>query len=36
MFGPGEGIEIFDGIFLTELFGGLSVEPTELVGGSRV
>lgn len=35
-FGPGEGIEIFDGIFLTELFGGLRVEPTELTGGSRV
>jgi hypothetical protein len=36
MFGPGEGIEIFDGIFLTELFGGLRLNPAELEGGSRV
>ncbi|MGE5407396.1 MAG: hypothetical protein ACM3NV_02175, partial [Syntrophothermus sp.] len=35
-FQPGEGIEIFDGIYLTELFGGLRLEPTELEGGSRV
>jgi hypothetical protein len=35
-FGPGEGIEVFDGIYLTELFGGLRLEPTELEGGSRV
>jgi hypothetical protein len=36
MFGPGEGIEVFDGIYLTELFGGLRINPTELEGGSRV
>jgi hypothetical protein len=35
-FGPGEGIEVFDGIYLTELFGGLRLDPTELIGGSRV
>jgi hypothetical protein len=35
-FGPGEGIEIYDGIYLTELFGGLTVNPTELEGGSRI
>jgi hypothetical protein len=35
-FAPGEGIEIFDGIYLTELFGGLRWNPTELEGGSRV
>jgi hypothetical protein len=35
-FGPGEGIEVFDGIHLTELFGGLRLNPTELEGGSRV
>jgi hypothetical protein len=35
-FGPGEGIEIYDGIYLTELFGGLRLKPTELEGGSRV
>src|SRR5262249_744763 len=33
---PGEGFEIFDGIYLTELFGGLRLNPTELEGGSRV
>jgi hypothetical protein len=35
-FGPGEGIEVFDGIYLTVLFGGLTLNPTELEGGSRV
>ncbi len=35
-FGPGEGIEVFDGIYLTELFGGLKLNPTEFDNGGRI